>query len=249
MTGHKVQWKSGAQTYDATRQNTVLGAASNSAVITGLTNSTQYTVRVTAYNDTGDGTASTEVMGTPAIGAPLAPAKPTVSAGNARVTLTWTAPGDNGSAITGYEYVKKEGAGNFEPNWTTIPNSASLTTHTVTGLTNCTEYRFKLRAVNSQGNGAESPQTDAVTAVTVPAAPAPPPSEGGGGGGAQASDPDDEHEDPFTDDNGSVFEESINKVAAADITRGCDSTGAQFCPNQPVTRGQMATFLARALDL
>jgi hypothetical protein len=53
--------------------------------------------------------------------------------------------------------------------------------------------------------------------------------------------------DAFTDDNGSVFESDINALAASGITRGCTDTS--FCPDAPVTRGQMAAFLNRAYDL
>ena len=76
----------------------------------------------------------------------------------------------------------------------------------------------------------------------------PPPSGGGGGGGGGGA-PDPKPGDSFSDDDGSVFEESINKVAAAGITKGCNADGTLFCPNQPVTRAQMAVFLQRALDL
>ena len=53
--------------------------------------------------------------------------------------------------------------------------------------------------------------------------------------------------DYFTDDNGTMFENNINRVAAAGITSGCTAT--TYCPNANVTRGQMAAFLARALHL
>ena len=54
----------------------------------------------------------------------------------------------------------------------------------------------------------------------------------------------------FADDDGSVFEADIEKLAAAGITRGCNPpVNDRFCPEQAVTRGQMAAFLARALDL
>jgi hypothetical protein len=49
----------------------------------------------------------------------------------------------------------------------------------------------------------------------------------------------------FTDDNNSVFENDIEKLAAAGVTTGCGPT--TFCPNDNVTRGQMAAFLHRAL--
>jgi Lysyl oxidase/S-layer homology domain len=54
-------------------------------------------------------------------------------------------------------------------------------------------------------------------------------------------------EDFFTDDEGITGEGSINRLAAAGITGGCAPN--RFCPTAPVTRGQMASFLARALGL
>ena len=53
----------------------------------------------------------------------------------------------------------------------------------------------------------------------------------------------------FVDDNGSVHEPMIEAIAAAGITGGCNAAAKLYCPNAPVTRGQMATFLDRALDL
>ena len=54
-------------------------------------------------------------------------------------------------------------------------------------------------------------------------------------------------EDFFTDDEGSTHEIAINRVAAAGIASGCTDT--TYCPNSPVTREQMASFLDRAFDL
>ena len=54
-------------------------------------------------------------------------------------------------------------------------------------------------------------------------------------------------DDYFTDDNATVFESQINSLAAAGITKGCNPPGNDmFCPDDPVTRGQMAAFLVRA---
>jgi hypothetical protein len=56
--------------------------------------------------------------------------------------------------------------------------------------------------------------------------------------------------DAFTDDGNSVHEASINALAAAGITRGCDPPhNTMFCPDDPVDRGQVAAFLVRALGL
>ena len=56
--------------------------------------------------------------------------------------------------------------------------------------------------------------------------------------------------DHFVDDNTSIFEPGINKVADARITLGCNPpANTNFCPDDNVTRGQMAGFLTRALGL
>lgn len=53
--------------------------------------------------------------------------------------------------------------------------------------------------------------------------------------------------DFFNDDTGLPQHAAINRVAAAGITSGCDEN--RFCPDGEVTRGQLASFLDRALDL
>ncbi len=54
----------------------------------------------------------------------------------------------------------------------------------------------------------------------------------------------------FIDDILRAQEPFIEAIAAADLTRGCNPPdNDRFCPDAAVTRGQMAAFLARALDL
>jgi len=66
----------------------------------------------------------------------------------------------------------------------------------------------------------------------------------------RASDYPPAPDDHFTDDAGHTFENVINSLAAAGITKGCNPPGNdRFCPNEKVSRGEMATFLARALEL
>jgi hypothetical protein len=58
------------------------------------------------------------------------------------------------------------------------------------------------------------------------------------------------YENRFTDDDGHMFEFAIDNIAKAGITSGCNPpNNDHFCPDDPVTRGQMAAFLARALHL
>ena len=53
----------------------------------------------------------------------------------------------------------------------------------------------------------------------------------------------------FTDDNGSTFEGLIEAIAARGITKGCNPpANDRFCPDDAVTRGEMAVFLVRAFD-
>ena len=53
----------------------------------------------------------------------------------------------------------------------------------------------------------------------------------------------------FADTAGNFHEANIDALAAARITVGCQSDPLRYCPDQPVTRAEMATFLARALGL
>jgi hypothetical protein len=72
------------------------------------------------------------------------------TAGNTQVSLTWDEPTYNGGEeITAYEVTAD--------NWANkVTKTASELSHTCTGLTNGTEYTFKVRAVNANGAGAES---------------------------------------------------------------------------------------------
>jgi hypothetical protein len=59
---------------------------------------------------------------------------------------------------------------------------------------------------------------------------------------------DDGGGDLFTDDDESIFEGDIDRMATAGITKGCNPpVNDRFCPDSKVTRGQMAAFLVRAL--
>jgi hypothetical protein len=61
---------------------------------------------------------------------------------------------------------------------------------------------------------------------------------------------DTEDRNRFSDDDGSIFEDDIDRLAAAGVTKGCDPpANTRFCPRQPVRRDQMASFLGRAEGL
>ena len=50
-------------------------------------------------------------------------------------------------------------------------------------------------------------------------------------------------------DPDSTHAAGIDALAAAGITAGCSTEPLRYCPDNPVTRAQMATFLTRALSL
>ena len=103
---------------------------------------------------------------------PAAPSGLDATTGDGSVTLTWNDPGN--SSITGYEYQYRY-AGAAWSAWTDIANSdADTTTHAVSGLTNGTEYRFKVRAVNAAGASKPGPQSAPWYVAATPAAPEPP---------------------------------------------------------------------------
>jgi hypothetical protein len=58
--------------------------------------------------------------------------------------------------------------------------------------------------------------------------------------------PDTGH-DFFRDDQTSVFQNAINRLAAAGIVRGCDTRS--FCPQRQLTRAEFAAMTVRALGL
>jgi hypothetical protein len=54
--------------------------------------------------------------------------------------------------------------------------------------------------------------------------------------------------DLFVDDDDSSFEGDIDRLGTAGVTRGCNPpANTRFCPDDFVTRGQMAAFLFRVL--
>lgn len=98
--------------------------------------------------------------------APNNPLNLTATPSSTQAVLAWDVPSsDGGSAITDYivQY-KLSSAG----SWTTFNDGTSTArTATVTGLTNGSNYDFRVAAVNSVGTG----NNDTITAVPVAAAP------------------------------------------------------------------------------
>jgi uncharacterized protein YjbI with pentapeptide repeats len=98
--------------------------------------------------------------------APGIPSAVVATAGNARVSLKWTAPSTNGANITDY-YIQWRLSGGG--SWTTFGDGANArTSAVVTGLTNGTSYDFRVAALNSVGLGSYTDGTTTSTPVASP---------------------------------------------------------------------------------
>ena len=104
------------------------------------------------------------------------PAAPvvTLTAGNEKLTATWTAPANGGSAITGYDVEWKTGSQTWAQAATagqSATPAADATGHEITGLTNNTEYTVRARAENDAWDG---PWSAEASETPNPAAPGKP---------------------------------------------------------------------------
>ena len=150
--------------YRITRNGSVtLDVSGTTANIVSLQAGTSYSFTVAAQNSLGYGTPSAAINVT-AAAAPQTPAAPTVVTDYRQAVVSWSAPSNNGAAISSYtvEYTASGGA----TESVTTPNLSA----TISNLTNGTTYTFRVSATNSAGTGTPSATTAAVVAG-VPRAP------------------------------------------------------------------------------
>jgi hypothetical protein len=111
-----------------------------------------YAYAVAAWNPVGQG-ASTAALQEMAGLAPGAPQNVGIASGDARVDLTWQAPG-GGGPVTGYRILR-----DFAPGATTshaVPTPATGTSFAESGLVNNTAYFYRIVAENLKGDGPAS---------------------------------------------------------------------------------------------
>jgi titin len=172
ITGYKIEYKKGTGSYLSLASNTA-----NTTVFyshTGLTTGSSYTYKISAINSIGTSAASVEASATPTTGsAATVPSAPTGLVATAvsatQVNLSWSAPTNGGSAITGYKIEYKSGISTYS---VLVANTASTAaTYSHTGLTTGTTYTYKISAINSVGTGSTSSEISAVpTATSLPSA-------------------------------------------------------------------------------
>ena len=143
---------SGYEVFNDNGNSWIPAATETGHTFTGLTNGTQYTFKVRAVNSVGYGAEATATATPAAPTAPDAPQYFIAIPGDTEVVLSWAAPdNDGGAAITGYEV--------FSDNGNLWEAATTNSWHTFTGLTNDQSYTFKVRALNSEGNGKEATAT------------------------------------------------------------------------------------------
>ncbi len=148
-------------TPDFNADTLITTTASTSTSVTGPPTGTTYYLWVTAANTIGQSGPSNRASAATPVAqiVPRAPTVLTAAAGDARVTLSWTAPAPNdGPPVTSYK-VYDATTPDFAAG--TLVTSTSSTRTTVTDLTNGITYYFWVTAANTDGPGPASNQASA----------------------------------------------------------------------------------------
>jgi hypothetical protein len=173
ITGYQVQVStSSAGVYtDATGCTTAATSTAKTCTATGLTNGTAYYFKIAAINAAGTASASAASASIVPNTVPNTASAPTGVAGDTQVALSWSAPSNSGSAITGYRVqVATSAAGSYaDATGCTSASSSSGTTCTATGLVNGTTYYFKVTAINAAGTATYSAASSGVVPYGIPA--------------------------------------------------------------------------------
>lgn len=141
------------------------GPTITSFPVTGLTQNTTYYFKISANNHNGSN-ESAEIMVQTLHGPPLAPTNLRVTGRTHNsISLAWANNADNADRLI---LERRTGSGSYGVlvEWTNV----SRTTYTDSGLSENTQYTYRIRAVNSAGNSEWSEVTTR-TLATIPGAP------------------------------------------------------------------------------
>jgi hypothetical protein len=167
-TSYEVYYGTGTDSAAAGKFDGDANEADTTAVITGLTNGTAYNVWVKARNASGLSGFSPMASGTPnPPPLPAAPGAPAITAGNARLIISWAAVPEAAS----YEVYYGAGTDPAAADRFTGDANEADTTALITGLINGTTYNVWIKAKNSSGasdfspmaSGTPNPTTVAIT--------------------------------------------------------------------------------------
>ena len=165
IAGHTGDWwyKYTAPAGGSCSANAVSGA---SVDLRDLSSNTNYT-----FNAYGDSGCTKELASEDLLTRPGKPTGVTAAAGAGSGRLTLSASVSGSGALTNWQYRQKAATDADFGAWTDISSTSTTLSHTLSGLTDGTSYRFKVRAVNATGEGPASDASDAArpTAATLTA--------------------------------------------------------------------------------
>ncbi len=165
-SGYTVQWKSGAQAFDATRQHVVTGGTATSYTIPGLAAGTEYTVRVIATKaNADDGAPSSEMTGTPKAAAPDQVTNVRVTAEVNQLAVSWDAV----SAVDGYTVQWKSESQEYDATRQHVVTGGTATSYTIPGLTAGTAYT--VRVIATKAHADDGPPSAEMTGTPKAAVP------------------------------------------------------------------------------
>ena len=219
------------------------GGTNTSFVVNGLTNGIAYFFNVTAESAVGQGTSSAEASATPST-LPAPPGSLTATAGNARVTLTWTAGDDGGSALTDHTIYRGVLSG-VRTLLATTGSGANTSFVDMTALNGVT-YHYTVRAANANGQGADSSERSATPSLGA-GVPSPPQSLEATRGNASVAL---SWSAPATDGGSAVTSYHVYVGTASGATSWIGSTGGDntsFTVNG-LTNGQPYFFNVTAVN-
>ncbi|MFQ5454664.1 MAG: fibronectin type III domain-containing protein [Nitrospirota bacterium] len=161
-TGYKIERKTGAGgTY---AEIAITGANAVTYLDTGLTGNTAYYYRIRATNAGGDSQYSNEASATTSLFAPSNLTAATLSP--SQIRLDWS---DNSIDETGFRIERKIGSGGTYTEIATV--GTNITMYDDSGLTDSTQYYYRVRAYDINGNSSYSNEANAVTYPLPPAGP------------------------------------------------------------------------------
>jgi titin len=132
--------------------------------IGGLINDVSYSVCLVAGSGAGNSALSNKIMQKPILAVPAAPTITSITPGNQRAVVAYTAPLENGAPITNYMYTTNGGN-------TYVSIDSSSNPLTIMGLANNITYNMSIAAVNSVGRSLPSAPMSVMPKYTVPSAP------------------------------------------------------------------------------
>lgn len=245
-----VQWTAGSDNYREVSGYTVTASPGgqtcttthHECTVTGLTDGTSSTFTVTATNAIGTSPPSRPSNPVvPSAVPPTAPLYVNAYADEGKALLQWSSADGNGLPVT--QYTVRSFPGGVTAS---VPGDLEGALQVeMTGLTAGTAYTFTVTASNSAGEGQPSPPSNHVLPIGISTwTPTDQVSARGIDGGCPA---DQTPDSGFADvAEGSAHARTVDCVAWWDVARG--RTPAQFSPASAVTRGAMASFVARSIE-